>query len=192
VLSSGPPPQTFTPRRSGFGAGTKDLAGRPNALRLVLADGESVPGDDEIEWLVVLATDVDDMPAEHLANAAEELRGLGALDVTAAAVQMKKGRVGTRLEALCRPADAARLEEAFFSTTTTLGVRRLVVERRALRRRQQTVRVLGHQVRVKVATLPGGTERRKPEYEDLRAVSEATGRSLGDIASLALTATERE
>src|SRR3982751_2851245 len=37
VLSSGPTPTTYVPRRSGFGAGTKDFSGRANALRVILA-----------------------------------------------------------------------------------------------------------------------------------------------------------
>jgi uncharacterized protein (TIGR00299 family) protein len=190
VLSRGPAPARYVPRRSGFGAGTRDLPGRPNALRIVLADAD-LSTDSDVETLVILATDVDDMSAEHLASGAEVLRALGALDVTTTAVQMKKGRGGTRVEVLCRPGDASRLEEALFASTTTLGVRRLSVERRALRREERTVQVLGHDVRIKVATLPGGEHRTKPEFEDLRAVSEATGRSLGDIATLALSAAER-
>lgn len=196
VLSQGQPPARYIPRRSGYGAGTRDLPGRPNALRLIVADVVGVNGDGHdgagaVDLLVMLATDVDDMAAEHLASAAEGLRGAGALDVTASAVQMKKGRVGTRLEVLCRPADAARLEELLFTSTTTLGVRRQAVERRALGREERTVQVLGHDVRIKVATLPGGGRRSKPEYEDLRAVSHATGRTLGDVTSLALAAAER-
>lgn len=191
ALSRGGPPARFTPRRSGFGAGTKDLPGRPNALRLILADAEASDGDI-LETLVMVATDVDDMSAEHVANAAEALRAADALDVTLTPVHMKKGRVGTRVEALCRPADVSRIEDVLFRATTTLGVRRSVVERRALRREERTVRVLGHDVRVKVATLPDGRARRKPEYEDLRAVSRATGRSLGDVTALAQTAAERE
>jgi uncharacterized protein (DUF111 family) len=68
----------------------------------------------------------------------------------------------------------------------------VVVERRTLEREQRTVRVLGHDVRVKVATLPGGSRRGKPEYEDVRVVSKATGRSLGDVTSLALAAAEQD
>jgi hypothetical protein len=190
VLSKGPGPARYVPRRSGFGAGTRDLPGRPNALRIVIAEADSST-DNDIETLVMLATDLDDMSAEHLAGAAESLRALGALDVTTTAVQMKKGRGGTRVEVLCRLVDATRLEDALFASTTTLGVRRLVVERRALHREERKVRVLGHDVRIKVATLPDGEHRTKPEFDDLRAVSQATGRSLGDIASLALSAAER-
>jgi uncharacterized protein (TIGR00299 family) protein len=196
VLSQGEPPRRYIPRRSGFGAGTKDLAGRPNALRLVVADaagmeGAAGTGGEHVEALVLLSTDVDDMSPEHVAGAAEALRQAGAVDVVTSAVQMKKGRMGVRLEVLCLPADAARLEDVLFGATTTLGVRWHGVERRALGREERTVRVLGHAVRVKVATLPGGAHRSKPEFEDVRAVSKATGRSLGDIASLALTAAER-
>lgn len=189
VLSEGPPP-VHVPVRSGFGAGTKEFANRPNALRIVLA--EPAAAGDDIEPLVLLATDLDDMSAEHVANAAERLRELGALDVTTTAVQMKKGRMGVRIEVLARPVDTRRLEDELFATTTTLGIRRAVVERRALRREQRTVRVLGHPVRVKVATLPDGGQRGKPEYEDLRVVSRATGRSLVDVASLAIAAVEQE
>ncbi|HEX6316934.1 MAG TPA: nickel pincer cofactor biosynthesis protein LarC [Gemmatimonadaceae bacterium] len=189
VLSSGPAP-AYVPRRSGFGAGTKEFSNRPNALRIILA--EHVATGDEVEPLEWLATDLDDMSAEHVANASERLRELGALDVTATAVQMKKGRMGVRLEVLTRPALAPRLEEEIFATTTTLGVRRTRIERRALRREQRTVDVLGHAVRVKVATLPGGGQRGKPEYEDVQVVARATGRSLGDVTTLALAAAEQE
>jgi hypothetical protein len=189
VLSEGPPP-THVPVRSGFGAGTRDFSNRPNVLRIVLADVMESARD--AESLVWLATDLDDMSAEHVANASERLRELGALDVTTTAVQMKKGRMGVRLEVLTRPALARRLEDELFATTTTLGIRRTSVERRALRREQRTVEVLGHAVRVKVATLPGGGQRGKPEYEDVEVVSRATGRSLGDVTSLALAAAERE
>lgn len=188
VLSAGTPP-AHVPLRSGYGAGTKEFKNRPNALRIVLADAMDAGADVEpLEWL---ATDLDDMSAEHVANASERLRELGALDVTTTAVQMKKGRMGVRLEVLARPANARRLEEEIFATTTTLGVRRTVIERRALPREQRTVDVLGHAVRVKVATLPGGGQRGKPEYEDVQVVSRATGRSLGDVTSLALAAAKQ-
>lgn len=189
VLSEGQPP-AHVPLRSGYGAGTKEFRNRPNALRIVLA--EPMESDAEIETLEWLATDLDDMSAEHVANASERLRELGALDVTTTAVQMKKGRMGVRLEVLARPALARRLEEELFATTTTLGVRRTLIERRALRREQRTVDVLGHRVRVKVATLPGGGQRGKPEYEDVQVVSRATGRSLGDVTSMALAAAEQD
>jgi pyridinium-3,5-bisthiocarboxylic acid mononucleotide nickel chelatase len=192
VLSSGYTPEEYTPRRSGFGAGTKDPADRPNALRIILADevgsSRAVP---DAEALSMLATDVDDMTPEHVAAAADALREAGALDVTCITVAMKKGRVGTRLEVLCRDSDANRLESMVFARTTTLGIRRTRVVRHALARDVRTVEVLGHDVRVKVSALPDGRTRAKPEYEDVRSVAEATGRSLQDVTTLARAASER-
>ena len=189
VLSDGPPPPKYVPRRSGYGAGTKELPGRPNALRLILAeDAEVVGSEGVVESVIVLAADLDDMPAEQIAFASDRFRDCGALDVTCTAIQMKKGRLGVRVEVLCRQEDAARLEGLFFMLTSTLGVRRTVLERRTLARREHTVQVWGHPVRVKMAMLPDGTERGKAEYEDVRAVVEATGRSFAEVASLAVSA----
>jgi uncharacterized protein (DUF111 family) len=190
VLSAGPPPATYTPRASGYGAGTREFAGRANVLRVTLADTADVSATT-VEPLVMLATDVDDMSAEMVAGAAETLRQAGALDVVLLSTQMKKGRVGTRIEVLVRPVDVARLEDLLFAHTSTIGVRRLTVERRALPRAASTVRVLGHDVRMKIAALPDGGRRVKPEFDDVWAVSTATGRSLGDVTSLALAAAER-
>jgi len=196
VLSLGPPPRAFTPRRSGFGAGTKDFRGRANALRLVLADAvlttrdSAAPDGGARDTLVVLAADIDDQTGEYLAAAAEALRGAGALDVVLLPTTMKKGRPGVRVEVLARRDDADRLEGLLLAGTTTIGVRRWPVERRALPRRARTVLVLGHPVGVKEVSLPDGSVRAKPEYDAVRRVAEATGRPVGDIFSLAAEAAQ--
>jgi uncharacterized protein (TIGR00299 family) protein len=190
VLSSGPPPDEYVPRRSGFGAGTKDFPGRANALRVILADNES-PLAGGTERLLMLASDVDDMSPEYLSAVADRARISGALDVVLLPVVMKKGRQGTRVEILASPVDAPRLEALLLNETTTLGVRRSEVSRRALPRREGEVVVLGHAVRVKFALLPAGGERAKPEFDDVQRVALATGRRPADIFQLALAAAER-
>jgi len=194
VLSEGGPPLRYIPSRSGYGAGTKELRGRANALRVVLAElaPEVEEAGGEVETLVMLSTDIDDMSPELVADAADRLRRSGALDVVTLATQMKKGRGGTRVEALVRVSDAARLEAMLLEQTTTLGVRRTVVERRALPRSARTVQVLGHDVRVKIAELPNGLSRSKPEFDDVSSVSLATGRAMGEVAALAVAAAERD
>ena len=194
VLSSGFIPTEYTPLKSGFGAGTKDPADRPNALRIILAEEAPAPlvaqrGAAD-ECVTMLATDIDDMSPEHLAAATDSLREAGALDVTCITVAMKKGRIGTRVEVLCRDEDVLRLESLLFQRTSTLGVRHTRILRRALARDVRTVEVLGHDVRVKLAALPDGRRRAKPEYEDVRSVAEATGRSLQEVNTLAHVATE--
>ena len=192
VLSSGPPPVKYVPLRSGFGAGTKDFPGRANALRVILADIElAATGGGNREPVTMLACDVDDMSPEYLAGVADRARDAGALDVVLLHATMKKGRAGTRIEVLCRPQDASRFEELLLSDTTTLGVRRQDVTRVTLPRRMEQVDVLGHAVRIKTVVLPDGTERAKPEYEDVQRVALATGRRAADIYQLALAVPER-
>ena len=190
VLSSGPPPSSYVPLRSGFGAGTKDPHGRPNALRLIVAE----PAARDallVEQLVQLSADLDDMDGESLAAAADALRAAGALDVVLSPTLMKKGRPGIRIDVLATAALAEPLENAIFAQTSSIGVRRTAVERHALPREERTVRVLGHEIRVKIVATPGGARRAKPEFDDVARVAAAMGRPLRDVQALAREAADR-
>jgi hypothetical protein len=180
VLSLGAAPLEYRPLKSGYGAGTKDPKGRANVLRIILGELASVRGE-ECETLELLAADIDDMTGEYLASAADLLREAGALDVTLLQTLMKKGRPGVRIEVLCRPADSGRLEELLLRESSTIGVRRTEVSRRALPRLEGLVEVFGHKVAVKTVQLPSGGERAKAEYEDVRRVARETGRTTADI-----------
>ncbi len=196
VLSAGPPPAEYVPRASGFGAGTKDFKDRANALRIVIADvgGSSVAasagaeGVASVEQLVVLAADIDDATGEQVAALADALRSADALDVTLLSTIMKKGRPGTRIEVLCAPADADRLERQLLSESTSIGVRRHTVARRALPREMRSVEVRGATIRLKVVTLPDGSRRAKPEFDDVRRAADALHRSLAEVSAEALAA----
>ena len=192
VLSKGAPPHEYSPLRSGYGAGTRDIHGQLNALRIILGEATLDHGDHahhhhhehmHTEHLHVLSADIDDMSPEELAGAADVLRAEGALDVVLLHTTMKKGRLGTRVEALVQSSDLARLEEKIFLQFTTLGVKTFDVVRKALMRESRLVRFDGRDIRVKVATLPDGTQRAKPEFDDLRRVAEETSRPLAEIRS---------
>jgi len=131
------------------------------------------------------------MSPEYLAAAADNVRNGGALDVTLLATTMKQGRQGARVEVLCRPVDVARLEEMLLVETTTIGVRRRTVVRRALPREVIQVTVLGNPIGVKIVTLPNGQRRGKPEFVDVHRTALATGRPLQDISRLAASEAER-
>jgi uncharacterized protein (TIGR00299 family) protein len=186
VLSKGSAPSEYSPTRSGYGAGTRDIQGQLNALRIILGEASVEQRDDEhyhphIEHLHVLSADIDDMSPEELAGAAETLRAQGALDVVLLATTMKKGRPGTRVEALVRASDLARLEEKILLQFTTLGVKRVDVVRTALARESKVVRFGGHELRVKIAILPDGTRRAKVEFDDLNRVAQETMRPISEI-----------
>ena len=136
----------------------------------------------------MLSADIDDMSPEELAGAADILRAEGALDVVLLHTTMKKGRLGTRVEALVQTSDLARLEEKIFLQFTTLGVKTFDVVRKALVRESRLVRFDGRDIRVKVATLPDGRQRAKPEFDDLRRVAEETARPLTEIRSEVMNA----
>lgn len=189
VLSRGPEPASYVPRKSGFGAGTKDFPDRANALRIVLAEPAADGARDE--EVHVLACEVDDMSPEYLAAATERLRSAGALDVVLQPVVMKKGRAGTRVEVLAPPNLADELESLLLTETTSIGVRRSAVRRKGLPRTRRSVTVLGHEVTVKIVELSDGRRRGKPEFEDVQRVAQATGRSSQDIFWLASLEAER-
>jgi uncharacterized protein (TIGR00299 family) protein len=198
VLSQGLPPAAYVPRASGYGAGTKEFGDRANALRIILADTREVTVEtgingsgDSRESLVELVCDVDDMSPEYLAPIIERARDAGALDVVLLAETTKHGRPAVRVEILCRPGAAARLEELLLVETTTIGVRRRDVLRRALARDVIHITVLGHELSAKRVTLPDGRHRTKPEFADVQHVALATGRPLQDIFRLAAAEAER-
>ncbi len=188
VLSTGELPPVWVPLASGFGAGTKDFPGRANALRIILAEVEAARPAIADEELVSVAADIDDMTGEFLADAADALRAAGALDVVLIPTLMKKGRPGVRIEVLASVADAPMLRQLLLARSTSIGVRTSSVRRLALPRTTSAVEVLGQRVQLKHVTLPDGTRRTKPEYEDVRAAALATGRSPADISTLALAA----
>ncbi|MDF1502639.1 nickel pincer cofactor biosynthesis protein LarC [Roseisolibacter sp. H3M3-2] len=191
VLSAGPAPREYVPRRSGFGAGTKEFDDRANALRVILAEADDAPSDAH-ESLVVLAADVDDMPGEALADAAEALRDAGALDVVLLQTVMKKGRPGVRVEVLARPEDARELESRILVHTTTIGVRHSSVARRALPRTRVVATVDGQRIAVKASRTPDGATRYKAEHDDVAAAARATGRPAAELARAAVEAARAE
>jgi uncharacterized protein (TIGR00299 family) protein len=178
VRSEGAPPARWRAVTGGvWGAGGRDPAGYPNALRLIVAQPAAEAGD-----VVVLATDLDDLSPEYLDPLREALVSAGALDVQVWSTQMKKGRTGFRIEAIVGAADADSVSSAFFRHSTTAGVRRQSAERVTLARRELQVEASdGTRVRVKVLDAPDGP-RMKPEFDDVVALAQRTGRPAHEVA----------
>jgi uncharacterized protein (TIGR00299 family) protein len=197
--------------RVGYGLGARELE-RPNALRVwlgrtsVVSNPLSVaasrgqqttdPGlsRDEgyglrtTDTIILLETNIDDQPAEQLAYAVEQLLALGALDAWLAPIQMKKGRMGMLLSALL----PAELEPAavalIMRETTTLGVRRRMVERHVCEREIVTVATPLGAVRVKRKRWQGEDLGAAPEYEDCARLAREHGVPLREVYRMALEA----
>jgi uncharacterized protein (TIGR00299 family) protein len=178
VLSSGAPPARWRAIEAGaWGAGGRNPRSYPNALRLILASAAVEAGE-----VVLLSTDLDDLSPEYLDPLREALFAAGALDVQVWTTQMKKGRVGFRIEVTAGPAQADQAAAALFRHSTTSGIRRHTAERVTLARREVEVTSAdGSSVRVKVLEGPDGP-RVKPEYEDVAAVARRTGQPAHEVA----------
>ena len=153
----------------GYGPGRRRFA-RPNVLRISRCR-EAIQVNQEP--LVVLETNIDDMPGEYLGREFQErLVAAGALDFTMMQVLMKKGRPGVLLSVLCPPERAGAVQAFLFTHTTTLGIRSYQVNRTALPRRLYRRAVGQEKVGVKSVQLPDGGERHKMEYADLDELAE--------------------
>lgn len=156
--------------KSGYGAGTRDLHGRPNVLRLTVGEAQA-RAEAASDVIGVLEANLDDLNPQVFGYVMERALSEGALDVFATPVQMKKNRPGMLLTVLCRPEDQDRLTKLLFTETTTLGVRRREEQRQVLRRESVSVRTPWGEVRMKIAHLNGTVANFSPEYEDCRRIA---------------------
>jgi uncharacterized protein (TIGR00299 family) protein len=170
----------------GYGAGTRNPERFPNVLRLTI--GESTVTDANQDRVTVLECAIDDATPQVLAYAMELALENGALDAMAAAVTMKKGRLGALLTVLAKPEDAAAIEALLFRETTTLGIRRRSEERVILDRSFVTVETAFGRIRVKVASRGGEQRNAMPEYEDCRRAAREHGAPLKLVIEAALAA----
>ena len=171
--------------RVGYGAGTRELADRPNVVRLLLGAPSGAGAHSEV---ALLETNLDDLNPELVPDAVERCFAAGALDVWTAPVQMKKGRPGIVLSALARPADEAAVATAILEETSALGVRVSRLRRYELEREEQVVQLAGGCVRVKLGRLDGRVVNVAPEHDDCAALARATGRSVKSVWAEALAA----
>jgi hypothetical protein len=176
--SFGPIP-AMTLTAVGYGAGGRDLP-IPNVIRLLLGEINSTNAA-VTETLVTLETNIDDLNPQVYDYLMERLFQNGALDVTLTPVQMKKNRPAVQIWVLCRQSQAAELEAVLFAETSTLGVRRALVERHALERSFQTVETPYGSVQVKIAHLEDGRTRPAPEYEDCKKLAQEMGVPLWEV-----------
>jgi pyridinium-3,5-bisthiocarboxylic acid mononucleotide nickel chelatase len=185
--SFGPqPPMTVS--AIGYGAGTVDLEGQPNVVRIMI--GESArqvtsAGDEEIS---IIEANLDDMNPQIYGYVLEKLLSAGALDVYTTALQMKKNRPGTLLTILCWPEDTDALMSIVFAETTTFGVRTHRAQRRALPREWVNVSTGYGSVRIKLSRSNGHILHVTPEYDDCRKLAVEKQVPLQQVISEALRA----
>jgi pyridinium-3,5-bisthiocarboxylic acid mononucleotide nickel chelatase len=166
----GPQPQ-MTVSSIGYGAGSMDLEGQPNVVRIMIgeaADKITAGFDEEIS---VIEANLDDMNPQIYGYLLEKALAVGALDVYTTPVQMKKNRPGTLLTLLCKPQDTNSLMSLVFAETTTFGARTYRAQRRTLPRESVSVHTQFGDVRVKISRVNGRILHVAPEFDDCRKLA---------------------
>ena len=184
------PPGAFRLERVGTGAGSRENAGRPNVLRVLIGEAQESAGAGALRHrrVAVLETALDDENPQHVGALMPRLLAAGALDAMVVPSLMKKGRPGMWLIVVAEPEAADALARLLLAETTSLGVRVRHDERVELERRAEPVETPFGSILLKVATLPGGGERAVPEFESVREAAERAGRPLREVAEAALAA----
>lgn len=185
----------------GYGAGTRDLPGQANLLRVML--GSRTPDRStehqhfhghphtEHDHVVVLETNLDDATGEQIADCTNRLFEAGALDVTQVPCTMKKGRSGVLLSVITRPDQAARAEELIFQHTSSIGIRRNGMERDILPREHTVLQTSLGPVAAKTVRLPDGRPRIKVESDDAARVATEHSLSIQEVQQIALQASAK-
>ena len=166
--------------KSGYGAGDKDFPQHANVLRVILAETTAARESTQV---AVIESNIDDTTAEVLGYTMECLFALGALDVSYQPLQMKKNRPGTLLRVIAKLDDQEALVSAIFAETSTLGLRITRAERRVRAREYKEVNLSYGKVRMKITG-----DSAAPEYDDCKALAQATGKSLRQIMADAVRA----
>jgi uncharacterized protein (TIGR00299 family) protein len=187
VVSWGPLP-AMRIAGTGFGAGSREMDGRPNVVQVVVGasvDDAALAGGGRHgrapgQPVVLLETNVDDASGEVLAHAIGALLEAGAHDAWVTPIVMKKGRPAHTVSALADPSLAEQVAGVLMAETGTLGLRGTTLDRWPSARTIDTVDVDGLPVRVKVS--PG---RLKVEHDDAARVAQLRGRPLREVLSLA-------
>jgi len=180
----------------GVGAGTADVPGRANVVRVVLGDltdrTEPPAQPDNAMPMSVLETNVDDMDPRVWPTVLASLLDAGAADAWLVPIVMKKGRPAHTLAVLTPGPRRAALRRLIFELTSTIGVREVTVTRMALDRFWVPLPVAGGQVRLKVAHRDGEVVHATPEFDDAAEVAAKRAVPVRRVIEEAVAAAERE
>lgn len=181
-------PEQFRILKIGVGAGKRKYE-RPSMVRAMLietdtsgAKNKDIEDDKDIENSIYkLESNIDDCTGENLGYVMERLMESGAKDVQYLPVYMKKNRPAYQLNVICNREDIAKLEQIIFEETTTIGIRRIRVERSILKRRLETYETSLGELQVKVCEVSSGKERYYPEYDSLVRICRETGKPYQEV-----------
>jgi uncharacterized protein (TIGR00299 family) protein len=169
----------------GYGFGKK-ITPRPNALRVWIGEVQHAEGA-----LVLLECNIDDQSPEQLAFVCAHALAAGARDVWQQAIVMKKGRAAQLLSVLVDRDREADLVDLLMRQTTTLGMRRSMVDRHVAERAFVSVETSYGPVQMKQKIWQGEVIGAAPEYEDCAAAAQRHTVPITQVYAAALDAYAR-
>lgn len=158
-------PGRFRVLAGGVGAGKRNYE-KASILRAMIVEALEERGD----VIYKLESNIDDCPGEALGYVMDRLFDAGARDVYYTPIYMKKNRPAYQINVICKEQDISGLEQIIFRETTTIGIRRVEMERTVLEREQRVDNTSLGMIEVKVCG-----DRVYPEYDALAAVCREQG-----------------
>jgi uncharacterized protein (TIGR00299 family) protein len=171
-------------QKTGYGAGTQDLEGMPNVLRIVIGTTEEKYYVDE---KVELSFNVDDMNPQLFPNLITLLLEAGAADAFVTSVIMKKGRPGFLFTTIYDEKFEKKILKIIFDETTTIGIRKKKLNRIKLKRELSKITTSFGVIAVKKIIYPDGSSKTLPEYEECKRISVETNQPLKIIQDKLIT-----
>jgi hypothetical protein len=172
--SFGPLPE-MSVKKTGYGAGQRELQDRPNLLRIItgtpVGPKKDLKDNLQTDQIIILETCIDDMNPELFGFLMERIFEDGALDVYWIPVYMKKNRPGTMVQVLCKEDRKDILIRRLLTETTSLGIRYYHAHRQLLTRDQLTITTSLGEIQVKRIKDPEGSTRLIPEYEACKMIA---------------------
>ena len=161
----------------GVGLGSRD-GSLPNILRTTMLEkNHALLYDRGVE----LSANIDDMLPQDLSYLMEKLFDAGALDVWFENIQMKKNRPAVKICTLSHEDVAELLQETILRESSSLGVRKIYVERSMLERCTNILETSIGSVRMKSALMDGIVIKEMPEFEDIRKIASERSMPLFEV-----------
>ena len=167
----------------GIGLGKKDV-GRPNMLRAMILSEALAHGQT-----FIIETNIDDSTGEELGLAMEKLLNAGAFDVHFMPCFMKKNRPGWLLRVITDGEHLSDMERIIFMNTTTIGMRKMPVDRTCMKREWVSVQLSCGTVQIKKCSFEG-IVRYYPEYESVKKIAEESGVAFRTVFNQAMAGAE--
>lgn len=174
-------PEQFKIKKVGMGAG-KRTYDRLGILRAMFIETQKSK-KEKTDEVIKLETNIDDCTGEALGYVMERLFEKGARDVSYLPLYMKKNRPAYQLNVICTEENRRQIEQVIFENTTTIGIRRVKMERTILKREVKTISTPYGAAAVKVCQ-NGVRQVLYPEYESVAQLSRKSGRSYQEMYQL--------